>query len=90
MNIARPWSHTNTDCCKCGEAAKRSEVNHVGFSGFAATPRDQQNYRQSFREFKEASEEVDYHYTRAENNGDPVKSPNLFQEGLKQAKAMGA
>jgi hypothetical protein len=42
-----------------------------------------------FADFKEASAEVDYHYTKAEDSGMPVKRPNLFQTGLAKARKMG-
>ena len=89
--IERLASRTTTAilCPHCGKTAVRQEVNHIGVTGFAAVPRDQKSYRQSFKEFKEASAEVDYHYSKAEANGDPVKSPNLFQAGLAQARKQG-
>jgi len=76
--------------CACGAAARRAEVNHVAVTGFAETPRDQRNYRREFADFKEASAEVDYHYTKAEDSGMPVKRPNLFRAGLAKAEKMGA
>ena len=36
--------------------------------------------------FEEASAEVDYHYSKAENNGDPVKRPNLWKQGKKKVE----
>lgn len=47
--------------CACGKPAARQSVNHIAFTGFARTPRDQRNYRQSFSEYQEALEDVSYH-----------------------------
>ena len=76
----------STAPCLCGQEARRSEVNHFAIS----TPEPYKEERGGVRDFVEASQEVDYHYTKAENNGVPVKRPNLYQRGLSRAKKMGA
>jgi len=72
--------------CACGAAARRAEINRIAVVGFAETPRGEENYRREFADFREASAEVDYHYTKAEDSGMPVKRPNLFQMGLAKAR----
>ena len=72
--------------CACGATARRRPFNHVAIVG--ETVMKAQSY--GVANFEEASAEVDYHYSKAENNGDPVKRPNLWKQGKKKAKAMGA
>lgn len=51
-------------------------------------PREEKSYRKEFKQFQEASQEMDYAYSRVD---DPkVKAPNYYKEGLKQAKKRGA
>ena len=75
--------------CACGATARRAEVNRIAVVGFAEIPRGEENYRREFADFREASAEVDYHYTKAEDAGTPIKRPNLFQAGLAKARKMG-
>jgi hypothetical protein len=76
--------------CGCGATARRAEVNRIAVTGFAETPRGQENYRREFADFKEASAEVDYAYTKAESDGMPVRRPNLYKAGLRKAQREGA
>ena len=72
--------------CACGLTSRRREFNLAAIVG--ATVMKEQKYRVS--EFQEASAEIDYHYTKAENNGMPVKRPDLYGEAKKRARAQGA
>lgn len=76
--------------CPCGEASRRDEVNRIGVTGFAVVPHDQRSYRKSFSQYKEAFDQVDYDYGRAEANGDPIQYPDLFGAAKQQAQKMGA
>lgn len=62
--------------CACGKVAARSQVNHIAVTGFTPVPRDQRNYRQSYREFTEARDEVGDFYDRKRYNGDPAQEPD--------------
>lgn len=77
---------TSAPCSICGKSAQRRGFNHVAIVG-ETVPREQ---RQDVRNFQEASAEVDYHYTKAETEGMPVKRPNLWKQAKKKAKAQGA
>lgn len=72
--------------CSCGLTAGRAEVNHFAVVGASIANTE----RQRVADYVESSTEVDYHYTKAENNGVPVKRPNLYQAAMKQAQKMGA
>ena len=72
--------------CRCGAVSRRRAFNHVAIVG-ETVPIEQ---RQGVRDFMEATREVDYHYTKAESEGMPVKRPNLYKEAKKKARAMGA
>ena len=72
--------------CRCGAVSRRREFNHVAIVG--ETVMKEQKYHLS--DFTEASAEVDYHYTKAENEGMPVKRPNLYKKAKAKARAMGA
>ncbi len=67
--------------CLCGDLAFRQAVNHFAIVGSEPI----KETRSDVRSFQEASAEVDYHYTKAENDGMPVKRSNLW----KQAKRKG-
>lgn len=83
--------------CHCGMPAMRAEVYRdqyihceTGPKGGQKVepPREEKSYRKQFKEFQEASQEMDHAYSRID---DPkVKAPNYYKEGLKQAKKRGA
>ena len=75
--------------CACGQAASRSQVNRIGVSGFADVPRDQKNYRQSYKEYAEAVQEVGYAHDKAKQAGSPGAPSDLFSAAMRQAKARG-
>ena len=66
--------------CLCGERAYRVEVNHFAMVGPV------KEARSDVRNFQEASAEVDYHYTKAENEGMPVKRPNLWKQAKQKVR----
>jgi len=67
--------------CSCGEMAQRRPFNHAAIVG-ATVAKDE---RRRTADFVEASAEVDYHYTKAENEGMSVKRPDLW--GIAKKKA---
>ena len=71
-------------CSACNRQARRREFNLPVIVGEMR----EQKYRVS--EFLEASQEVDYLFTRAENEGVAVKRPNLYKAGLREARRRGA
>ena len=73
-------------CSACNRLARRREFNLPVLVG--ATVMKEQKYRVS--EFVEASQEVDYHYTKAENEGMPVKRPDLWGQAKQEARRRGA
>lgn len=80
-------------CGRCGRYAQREGVYASQFISCETgpkgglknePPREEKSYRREFAEFREASQEVDYAYSRVD---DPkVKAPNYYKEGLKRAK----
>ena len=68
-------------CSVCDAPAQRRTFNLAYVVG-TTTPIEQ---RQEVRDFQEASHEVDYHYSKAENEGMPVKRPNLWKQAKKKA-----
>ena len=84
-------------CLHCGGWAKRAEVYREQFIHCETgpkggkkneVPRDEKDLRKGFKEFSEASAEVDYLYSRTD---DPkVRAPNHYKEGVKRAKQRGA
>lgn len=70
-----------TPCSVCAEPAKRRDFNLVVIVGALK----EQKYPVS--RYREASEEVDYHYTKAENDyGGPIKRPNLWEAAKREAR----
>jgi len=66
-------------CSRCNRLAERRGFNFVSIGT------KEKKYRVS--EFVEASQEVDYAYTKAENEGMTVKRPNLYKQALARARA---
>ena len=79
--------------CLCGDESQRLTVYRVAHIGRAAIPRDQQNYRQSFSEYREAVDEVSDSYSRINNDRAPheqVPKPDYFGLAKSQAQSQGA
>lgn len=76
----RGFSERRTPCA-CGQMSVRAEVNRFAIVG----SEPYKETRADVRGFQEASMEVDYHYTKAEDKGMPVKRPNLWKEAKKRA-----
>ena len=83
--------------CRCGLPSRRSSVYREQFISCdtgpkgglkVEPPRDEKDLRKPFSEFREASQEVEYAYSRVD---DPkVKAPDLSKEGIKKARKRGA
>jgi len=83
--------------CKCGGMASRQGVYREQYISCETGPRgglkveppkDEKDLRKPFAEYREASQELDYAYSRVD---DPkVKPPNYYKTGLKEAKKRGA
>ena len=66
-------------CDGCGKPAKRVPVYHTQFLGQATIPLGERDHRQNFSEYVEASEEISYHYDKADQDrGQPIKRPDLW------------
>ena len=76
-------SDSTAPCSLCPEIAHRLEVNHVSIGT------KEKKYRVS--DFVEASSEIEHTFASAEQReGVPVKRPNLYKAGLKEANRRGA
>lgn len=76
--------------CSCGEAASRQAVNRIGFSGFAVTPTGQQDFREDYRRFQEASETIDYKVSQRERDtGTQINVP-LYKAAKKRADKLAS
>jgi hypothetical protein len=75
-------SDVQARCSVCGKSAPRRPFNLVSIVG-ETVPIEQ---RQEVRDFQEASQEIDYHYTKAENDGMPVKRPDLWGKAKREAR----
>lgn len=75
-------------CTVCECKATRNQVYVFGVSGFARTPVDQIDRRQSFKDFTEASAELEYKHSRLEEAaGRTLATPHLAT--IAKAKAEG-
>ena len=82
-------------CRRCGEFGQRVQVYvdqyisaETGPRGGRKNepPREEKSYRKQFKEFQEASQEVEHAYSRID---DPkVTAPSYYKEGLKRAKKL--
>jgi hypothetical protein len=96
----RGYEVEETDCPKCGGPARREAVYPSqsicgdtvpkGNATRAGNIKDR-NGRTRVSLFTEASEEMNYAHTKAENEqGRKLASPNLYKAGLERARQMGA
>ena len=82
-------------CTDCGQMAPRQQVYREQYIHAETgprggrkneTPREEKSYRKQFKEFQEASQEIDHAYSRVD---DPkVTAPNYYKEGVKRAKKL--
>ena len=87
-------------CPVCGEVALRQAI-YLDQAIFTETgskpsrrvevPRDERRYDKKFKLYREASQELDYKHKKAEELVQhELPSRNLYQKGLKKAKALKA
>ena len=61
----------------------------INVSGLAATPLDQRTYYREYKEFQEASAELQYSHSRAEEAaGRPLPTPPLAKMAMQRAKKL--
>lgn len=78
---------TTLETCACGAEARRAEVNLTSIVG--ETVMKPVKYRVS--EFQEAHQEVDYAYSKVEQEtGEKVKRPDLWKAAKQEARRRGA
>ena len=76
-------------CQKCGADARRESVYSLNFKGFTETPLTERTYFQGFKDFKEASAELEYSHSRQEEAaGRPLAEPPLARIAKAQAKKL--
>ena len=82
-------------CPECDGVAGRGAVYPISFAGgptrSAKTPRDERDYRSSYRDFSEAGAELEYGHGRAEQRrGEKIAPPALFGAAMQKAAAWQA
>jgi hypothetical protein len=81
-------------CPACGQPAKRQPVYQVavlssGLPTRAGRHSDTRRKRQQFRDWREASEEIENAYSQQEKEaGHPIQRPNYYEIGLERAKEL--
>ena len=82
--------------CNCGLPAMRVAVYRDQFIHAETgpkggrkndVPRDEKDLRKPYREFREASQEVEYAYSKTDDPN--VKAPDLYKAGVQKAKKRG-
>jgi putative FmdB family regulatory protein len=80
---------TDHDTCTCGQRATRLSVYRVGFSGFAPTPVGRQDFREDYRRFDEATQQLAYQKERAEDSAQQrFADPPLARMAEQKFKAL--
>ena len=85
-------------CALCGLPAKRESIYRDQYifgettpKGRAAVPRDEKRYDKQFKEFQEASAEINHTVTKLEKeHGVKLKTPNYYKMGVAKAKRIKA
>lgn len=84
-----PWGRNSVSCPSCAATAPKGEVYNISVSGFTPVPLGQRTYRQEFRDFKEASAELEYAHGRAEETaGRKLATPPLAQIAKRKAREL--
>lgn len=77
------------ECPTCGSEAVKEEVYAFAVSGFAETPVEQRTYWQEYKDFTEASAELEYKHSRMEESaGRTIEVSSPAVEGIKRGKAL--
>ena len=75
--------------CGCTATAVKKNIYPVHFSGFTSTPLDQRTYWTEFRDYKEASAELQYSHSRAEEAaGGSLPTPPLAKMAARRAQKL--
>jgi hypothetical protein len=83
------WSTKSVSCSNCKRDVRRAEVNTVGVAGFARTPPDQRDWIDDFKQFREASIDLEGREADAsKREGVPIQGPNLARAASMRAKEL--
>lgn len=78
-------------CPTCGHEATQASVYRVAHVGLARTPTSEIDYRQDFKDFTEASAELEFKHSRMEEAaGRTIATPPLATLGMKKARELQA
>ena len=76
-------------CPACAAEAARESVYRISFGGFASTPRDEMDYRKSFKDYTEAGAELEYQHSRMEEAaGKKLPTPPLARMAVANAQKL--
>jgi hypothetical protein len=86
----------STSSCPCGASAQRVvleapyAITETGGAGMRRHNHTKTGGKYRVSDFQEASETIDDTYSRREKNGEKVERPDLYKQGIANAKRMGA
>jgi hypothetical protein len=81
------FDQNSVSCPSCAATAHKESVYRVSFGGFARTPSEERDWSRDYKNYREASAEIDYKKERLEEGlGQRLPDPPLFQVAQARAK----
>lgn len=78
-------------CPSCALTAGKESVYRVNYGGFARTPREERDWSQPYKDFREAEAEMDHKITRMEEaTQQSLQAPPLFKMAKQRARKLMA
>jgi len=85
------WGADEVTCPECGRESIKLPVYRVAFKGFTPTPLHERTYHQEFKDYSEATAELEHQHARAEEQaGRKLPTPPLSTLAINKAKGLMA
>lgn len=85
------WDVKSVPCGNCDRDVRRQQVYSFNVAGFTPVPLDQRSYVQEFKDYQEATQEIEYVHGRAEEAlGKSLPTPPLARTAIKRARTLKA
>lgn len=88
-DVRTTFDKNNVSCPSCEATCTKESVYRVAFGGFARTPSEERDWSRDYKNFREASAEIDYKKERLEEGlQQRLPDPPLAQMATARAKEL--
>lgn len=88
-DVRTTFDQNNVSCPSCEATAHKESVYSINFGGFVRTPPGERDYRQSFKDYTEATAELGYREeSLSKTEGKLIQAPSLFKEAKRKAREL--